>query len=426
MLRNLIVGLLLTTCTFSSVASPLSLSGAALYHTVEQYAAFGDHRTATPADRQTSQWLADNLRRAGLAVQSQSFTIEQFFPAQQRLKTASVDIDIFPHWFPQATNTPINATLRSLDSPELNGHIAYLAPKDASPWYRLRPAELAKQAAAKGALALIIAAAHPSSEIYASNAEHQHPLAIPTVAVAAKHHPALAEAMQQQQGVELTSSGHYQTAQAENIFGRFPAEPVDRAPWIVVSTPSSGWFQCAGERGGGVALWLGLAKYIAEQPTQFNWLFVANSGHELGMMGAQLSLTKMPVPESVALWLHLGASIGARDWQTEGGQLKPLERIHSYNRLYAAPEAITAANMAFQAVPGIEILASKALNRSHSELGAIIEHGYNAMGLVGSHHYFHTPGDTPVVTSAALLAPYGEALRRLSDTLHHRPVAGAK
>ncbi len=426
MLRNLIVGLALATCTLPSLANPRSLSGSALYQSIEHYAALGDHRTATAADRQTSQWLADKLRQAGFAVDSQDFTVEQFFPEQQQLTIAGRNIEVFPHWFPQATDAPINAALLPFDSPVLEGHIAYLAPAEASPWYRLRPAELAKQAAKKGALALIIAAPHPSSEIYASNAEQLQPLAIPTVAVAAKNHPVLAAALQQQQSVELTSNGRYQAATAQNILGRFPASPIDGAPWVVISTPSSGWFQCAGERGGGVALWLGLAEHIAEQTTPYNWLFVANSGHELGMMGAQLSLTKMPPPEEVALWLHLGASIGARDWQDEGGQLIPLERIHSYNRLYAAPAALAAASTAFQAVPDIEILPSKALNRSHSELGAIIEHGYPAMGLVGSHHFFHTPGDTPVVTSAALLAPYGKALLRLSDALHKAHAAGTK
>lgn len=35
------------------------------------------------------------------------------------------------------------------------------------------------------------------------------------------------------------------------------------------------------------------------------------------------------------------------------------------------------------------------------------------LGFVGHHRFLHTPRDLPDVTSAALLAPYGEALQRL-------------
>ena len=45
---------------------------------------------------------------------------------------------------------------------------------------------------------------------------------------------------------------------------------------VVVTTPSSGWFQCAGERGAGVALWLGLARWAARQKTDFSYQFVAS------------------------------------------------------------------------------------------------------------------------------------------------------
>jgi hypothetical protein len=80
---------------------------------------------------------------------------------------------------------------------------------------------------------------------------------------------------------------------------------------------------------------------------------------------------------------------------------------------------------AFYRVPSLQMLSAKGLDQRQSELATIIATGYRAFGLVGSHHFFHTPQDTPAVTSAQLLAPYGEALRRLVDhvTVRDEPAA---
>src|SRR5690606_40165850 len=38
-----------------------------------------------------------------------------------------------------------------------------------------------------------------------------------------------------------------------------------RGRWLVVSTPRSGWFTCAGERGGGMAAWLHIARWARKE-----------------------------------------------------------------------------------------------------------------------------------------------------------------
>lgn len=403
------------------VAEPLG--GESLYRHVEHYARLGEHRTGTPPDLATSRWLARSLESAGFRVEQQQFELEQFFPAAQSLQVGEEALAVFPHWFPRGTVAPIEAMLVPFDATDPRGAIAYLAPDQAGTWYQLRPAALAEQAAARGARALVIAAPHPSREIYVTNAAPPHlqqPLAIPTVVVAARDHQVLARALASGATVQLRSEGEKRASVAVNVIARYPALPLPDAPWVVVSTPASGWFRAAGERGGGIALWLDLAHYIGTRATGLNWLFVANSGHELDFLGARRSLPTMPPPEEVTLWLHLGASIGARRWGEQGGELVPLDEVHEHNILYSSDALLAMASGAFDRVPSLQILSAKGLGQQQSELATIIATGYRAFGLVGSHHFFHTPQDTPAVTSAQLLAPYGEALRRLVDQVTRR------
>jgi hypothetical protein len=397
---------------------PDPLSGERLFERVVRYASLGDHRSGGDGDRATSRWLAHELAALGFAVELQPFALSQFFPTEQLLRIDGRELAVFPHWLPKPTPAPIRATLAPITDDDLGGRIAYLAPRHAGEWYRVRPAELARSAAAKGALALVIAVPHPSGEIYVTNASLPfltHPLPIPTVVVASREADAIAAAMARGTAARLVSAGSQQQVEAHNILARYPATPRPGVPWVVVSTPTSGWFRCAGERGSGVALWLGLAEWIGRgNGGAVNWLFVANSGHELAFAGAHHSLPLVPSPDRVALWLHLGASIAARAWDTSGEAPEPLDEVHANNQMFYARGLLPVVEAAFGDVPELELLPHERLVRSNSELGEILHRGYSAIGLVGPHHFFHTPGDLPAVTSPALLAPYGEALRRLA------------
>jgi hypothetical protein len=400
------------------------LSGERLYERVERYASFGEHRTGDAADRATSQWLVEELTSFGFAVERQPFIVPQFFPEEQRLEMGGDSIPVFPHWLPRAPAEPIRAPLAPLGADDLSGKIAFLAPDLAGEWYQVRPSQLAQTAATKGALALAIALPHPSREIYATNAAPpflDEELPLPTVILAARDSPLVVAAMKSALPVTLVSTGSHRTVEATNILARYPQEPVGAA-WLVVSTPTSGWFQCAGERGSGVALFLGLAEWVASRghAAELNWLFVANSGHELSFAGAHHSMELVPPPENVQAWLHLGASIAARKWAEQGGVLEPLEQVHDFNQFFYAPPLERSAQAAFSNVPDLEVLPAAKLRRAHSELGEILHAGYPAAGFVGPHRFFHTPKDTPAVTSPDLLGPYGEALRNFALGLEKR------
>ena len=50
---------------------------------------------------------------------------------------------------------------------------------------------------------------------------------------------------------------------------------------MVLSTPRSGWFTCAGERGPGIALWMALLPWMAKTLTRHDIVVVTASGIKL-------------------------------------------------------------------------------------------------------------------------------------------------
>src|SRR5690606_13343234 len=62
---------------------------------------------------------------------------------------------------------------------------------------------------------------------------------------------------------------------------------------LVISTPRSGWFGCAGERGSGLAAWLLLARWAAGARLPVNLTLVATSGHEYEYAGGELYIAQM-------------------------------------------------------------------------------------------------------------------------------------
>jgi hypothetical protein len=393
------------------------LSGKALFRDVEHYAALGEHRTASSADILTSRWIAAELGAAGFDVALKPFELNQYFNETTQLHVGTIEVPAFPHWFPTPTGkTPLQAPLALIGTDSLQGRIAYLAPQDAGPWYRVDVSQWAQRAAASGALALIVPVPHPSGAIYARNAAEPYlkeGVPIPTVVVPAASATLLAEARTRAQEVSLLIDGRIDPqATAFNVIARRNAGTGQRC--VVVSTPSSGWFRCAGERGTGVALFLGLARWIAVLHPNDAILFIASSGHELDFMGARLAFKEAPPPEAVSLWLHLGASIAARRWQVDGNHVTPIDKVHESSRLFASPQSLALARQAFANVPDLQLTPSDVLLSSGGgELTHIVQDGYSAAGMAGDHRYFHTPLDLPTVASPELLAPYGRAFSSL-------------
>ena len=191
---------------------------------------------------------------------------------------------------------------------------------------------------------------------------------------------------------------------ARNVIAR-----LERGPrWIVLSTPLSGWFNAAAERGPGVAIFLALAGRIAHANPCDSIALVATSGHESGYggMAAAIDDGLLPPPDATRLWVHLGAGLAAFD---ASGRQADTARY-----MLATPDAIDATRSAFAGVAGYSKPVTVDRHSAVGETEVIIDRGYaRVVGGLSAHYYHHSRRDRADRTSGALILPVAEGFDRL-------------
>ncbi|HKA16872.1 MAG TPA: hypothetical protein VKN18_01025 [Blastocatellia bacterium] len=411
------------TATRGSDSGPLS--GTNLYEDVITYYNLGEHKTATEGDLKTSQWLLEQLRGAGLKATFQSFSLRQFFVRQTKLTVADRNIRAVPLWFPRSTGTvPITGTLVSLEMTHepgsLRGKFALVKfPADAGGAVVEGSihSKLIRAAATAGASAVIAISEGPTKEIVALNSPAgSEPWPIPVVLTGQRDEPYLADAVKSGAKVTLLLEGDDdKDTKAKNVIGR-----VDRGgkDLIVVSTPQSGWFRCAAERGPGIALFLGLARWANRRPSGASFLFVSTSGHEIGGLGMQAFLKDLaPTTDRVLCWLHLGAGIASYAWEETQSGPRRLQEPDSRRLLMTTPGLVPLLTTTFAGQSGL----TPTVGRAVGEFELILKGGYTGFGIAAAHRFHHTPADSPEMTGPEIIEPVGRALVNTLETLHQTP-----
>lgn len=392
------------------VADAGPLSGAKLYEDVIAYYNLGEHRTATDVDLRTSQWMANQLRAAGLQATFQSFGLRQFLLRQSRLSIGDKPIRCFPFWFPRATGaSPINAALavhdKSAGRQSLQGKIAVVKFPFDSTAAASEGSEVIGAAAKAGASAVVAITEGATKEIIALNSPAgAEPWPIPVVLVGERDESVLMAAAGSGEKASLLLDGNDDhDARARNVIAR-----LDRGKdLIVVSTPQSGWFRCAAERGPGIALFLGLARWASRRPSGSSFLFVSTSGHELGGLGMRAFQKELaPPPSRVLCWLHLGAGIAAYSWEETATGWRRLQEPDSRRHLMTSPDLVPLLTTTFAGLPGLTPTTGRAVG----EFEFMIKAGYRTFGIAAGHRFHHTPADSPEMTGPEILEPVGRAL----------------
>ncbi|MCX5996182.1 MAG: hypothetical protein NTV42_00910 [Chloroflexi bacterium] len=380
-----------------------------------KYTAFENHRTASPGDIATSEWLASELNKAGFKAEVRSWKLKQFFLSGCDLKVDGASVESFPGWYPNAA--PVTAALAVYDDGDtgnLKGKIAYAGPKYGA-ISNTGGIKLVEKIRDAGAVGLVVAC-HGTADnglLVAANAEmkstgpeyYQAALPIPVALVATNDDARLAAAAQAGKSASITVTGETREVTANNVVGILKGGD----KWVIVTTPISGWFKCGGERGTGVALFLGLARWIGMNSHKYSYIFIGNSGHELAYVGSHFAPDEyLPAyninKDNVACWFHLGASIACRSWQKDGANFKPLD---------VPNDAYFLAASSFVGVKGLYM----GTGTYAGELVNIVKWGYTACGFFGSNYFFHTRMDTEQETSPALLEPVGDGLIKFFTAL---------
>jgi len=391
------------------------LAGAALYADVKTYSGFGVHRTGTAGDEATGRWMLRELKRAGYRAERQDFDYPVFELARSDLSLDGRRIEGQPLWTPRTT--PAGGVTAALSASARQGAIAVISlPYNPGaslelPGYR----DPIAKAAASGAAAVVAITEGPVGELIQLNAEpNAAPWPVPVLLVAGRDGPALLEAARSGRRATLRLEGRTVTRTAYNVIGRRerPGKP------LVVSTPRSGWLVCAGERGSGVAIWLGLARWLIRS-TDHNLLVVANSGHEFhGYGGHLLAEHVAPKPADTKAWLHIGANVAAYDFALVDGKLTRLPEPQARRGAACTAELLPAARAAFAGQKGYDPPTNIDVQRAPGEVALYHRLGYRPIiGVVGGHPLHHTPRDLPDATGPQVLEPVARGLQKVLSTV---------
>jgi hypothetical protein len=402
----------LTGAATLGFAAPDPLSGAALYADVVKYAGIGPHRTGSAADMATSQWIHDELAKAGLEAGYLKCAPRRVFD----LKTCFVTVgekryQADPEWFPTATGPQgVTAELSLEPAP---GKIWVL--EDSRGGLQLDNAikDRVNEAGRKGAAGAVVAIRTRSGELLGRPAvpeKLETPwCSVPLAGAAYKDRDALFEHARAGAKATLIIDGDdKKNVKPRNANGKFGSGK----DLIVVTTPISAHTQSGGERGPGVALLLGLARWLGKREPKCRYLFSGNTGHETRGTGAYALLNTLPAPNGVKAWLHMGACIS--NWRTTPG----LDR-EAVMRRSGLPNFVCAADLqavllkAFANIPDAKPRTSDA----GGELTEYLRRGYRAFGFFGTNPVFHTFGDGPEQTGPELLEPVGRALARALELI---------
>jgi hypothetical protein len=270
------------------------------------------------------------------------------------------------------------------------------------------PAEITA-AVASGAVAVIAATESPLGELSVLNRNPKaEPWPVPVLLVAGREGDALRSAAAAGEAATVRLTGRTVVRTAHNVIGR--RKRPGKA--LVISTPKSGWLRCAGERGSGIAIWLGLARWLAAE-TEHNLVVVASSGHEFDGYGAhQFTEALAPKPADTKLWLAIGANVAAYDFALKDGTIVRQPGPQA-GRILACSDALMArATDAFAGQPGYSQPVDIDKRKPPGELAHFQELGYSPLiGLVALHPLHHTRRDLPDVTDGAMLEPVARGLQ---------------
>jgi hypothetical protein len=327
--------------------------------------------------------LRGRLAQMGYQTDIQKFPVRTILKPGGQLVAGAIRADLFPQWLAPAMTLgkTIEAPLQLLAATAGAASIR-VVPKPvaaAGNWGDAHDV-LVREAVAKGAIGLILAAEVKSGDLYAFNQHQTQALPIP-VALLAQRRLADLVAMAQHNDVvaQMTLNGDLVDTQSINVVAR----KAGRGRTLVISTPLTGWFHCGAERGPGIAVTLRMAAMLAK--SQRPVLVLGTGSHEIGHFGmAHALLNGAPDPADVAFWFHFGASLGAIQLDAHYGVTSPQFVVGT-----PTSEAWVRPAMA-SSMPSY----ANGNSKTPGEAGQVMGAGHlRFAGMIGTFPGFHTPAD---------------------------------
>ncbi len=357
------------------------MDGAALYRLVEEYAEFGIHRTGTAADHLTAEWLAVQLSDRGLAVDRDEFPFARW-QADGEVTVGGEPVDwigVHREWDGAVPPGPVHAVARSV------GHGGEM-PFD----------DVVAEATAAGCTSVVLATEHHAGSLVAVNRAPGQATGFPVLLVPGRLGDRLSEAEVRVDVTATTVAGRTANLVARNDV---PGDP------LVLGTPLTGWFTCAGERGTGIAVLLELVERFAHLPL----LVVATAAHEFDNEGLERWFAGWDGAARAVV--HVGAAVASEEPDPDGGRRLAstrMARIRGAGHADAMVEALGDARYTTFVDPEQWLGEGAVWQRRPMPI----------LSLSGAGPWFHTPEDLPEAsTSPEALAVAADAVSRAAALL---------
>ncbi|HEX7796036.1 MAG TPA: hypothetical protein VF456_16860 [Vicinamibacterales bacterium] len=368
---------------------------------IQTYDGQGIHRTATIVDNASADWLRQLAAVAGGDAHLSSFPLRQVNVQAAYIEADGKRIEGVP--FFDGGFTGDTGIVGTLGSPDSMADIALVTIDSSGVGTEGRGLENLRRSGAHRAIVAVTAS--ETAGLTLSNAgAFANVYGVPVLQVASENQAKLTELAASGARITYVAAANRNPSEALNVVVNIAGRRPDLAP-VVVMTPRSGWWQCASERGGGLACWMESIRAVSAAKPVRPAIFIASSGHELGHYGLDAFLKEHPaLIKDAAAWIHLGANIGAAggqmrlqasDDEVEGKMVKALDEATATVR---------------QRVPRGTVPAGEARN--------IHVGGGRYVSLLGSGKFFHTQQDRwPVAVDVDAVTKFATAVSNLAVAL---------
>lgn len=274
---------------------------------IQEYDSQGHHRTGTITDHLSADWLIDKISSIGLSATKEAFPLNRINPITSYIKINDSIIEGLPMFDCLFTDeNGIQGTIglygHDVDIPvfEMNhGNINYSEDL------------LDARQSGKYKAVIVLTLGETPGLMAINTPDFGQNFGIPVLQISGESKEQIEQTISSQTSVHMIVHADFEQTESYNIVTEIKGLNNNLNP-IVVMTPRSGWWNCASERGGGIACWLEVMQHIVFNKVSRNIIFVATSAHELGAYGIQSFLDKRPnFIEKVSNWIHFGANIGA-------------------------------------------------------------------------------------------------------------------
>ena len=370
---------------------------------IRDYDAQGDHRTGSPVDAQSGLWLSDRVDDAGVVPELEWMGVPTLETHAAFLEINGRRIDGVPLYDGGATSTDgIVGTLGNQGTSSDIG-LAHAGPRIPQDFLDYRRSTTQR--------AIVTVTGGPDNGVPEGLAlmnapNFVEPFGPPVLQVASQHRDILRQAASDEVSARLVLHVTRRPEEVFNVTATLLGTQPGLAP-LIVMTPRSGWWTCASERGGGIAVWLEMIRAMAAGPTPIRTtVFLASTGHELGHYGLhEFIRTRSRLLTNAIAWLHLGANFGA----AVGGN--PLLQTSSGDLQQVATDELIAAGVR---MPRQRPVGDEPAGEAH----AVFEGDGQYISILGSNGLFHHPHDRwPVAVDIDKIVRYAKAFTAIGIKL---------